>query len=508
MTARIAHIAAGIAALLLAAPAGSADVTKVRVGQHPTFTRIVFELDVPSGYRVAKVTNPDGSTDVVVTLDASAEARQLKSGSSLIRGVTVDAGTGRSVARIHLRDASLPLKEMILRDPARIVLDVMGEDRALAKARAAKPKPKAAAAQPSEAKPELAARPLAPKSQPKAKPALPPTQSAEPTPKPEPAPTVVAQLQPTPKPAPTRTAQPTAKRGTPKPVVAQALAPEPVQAKPSEIPTRDGAAQHAARAAMEKRLAAVREAKEQRMREAEDARQARARQQPKPAAAPERETTPARPAPPKESADPGIGFDPIMAGAIAGGILVVLVVVMMLRRRRSLPKNLDVTTLAADEPGDDERILAAGFSMDTAEPEPAEVADKSGADMVTGVTERNEPPLAAPGLFDEAEKGDSAMDQGIDFGAETMSQAPAQPSMGATPDVSAMLAEFERRIAQLEGRLDEAVEARERLERQVAAQSEELRVQRAAIARTQRALRGMSRSEEEQATEPALRDPS
>jgi hypothetical protein len=41
----------------------------------------------------------------------------------------------------------------------------------------------------------------------------------------------------------------------------------------------------------------------------------------------------------------------------------------------------------------------------------------------------------------------------------------------------------------------------------VAAQSEELRVQRAAIARTQRALRSLNRSEEEQATEPALRDP-
>ena len=40
-----------------------------------------------------------------------------------------------------------------------------------------------------------------------------------------------------------------------------------------------------------------------------------------------------------------------------------------------------------------------------------------------------------------------------------------------------------------------------------AAQSEELRVQRAAIARTQRALRSLSRSEEEQATEPALREP-
>jgi len=54
--------------------------------------------------------------------------------------------------------------------------------------------------------------------------------------------------------------------------------------------------------------------------------------------------------------------------------------------------------------------------------------------------------------------------------------------------------ENERRIGQLERRLEELVEARERLERQVAAQTEELRVQRAAIARTQRVLRTVAPS--------------
>ena len=63
-------------------------------------------------------------------------------------------------------------------------------------------------------------------------------------------------------------------------------------------------------------------------------------------------------------------------------------------------------------------------------------------------------------------------------------------------------------MTHMETRLDEAVDARDRLERQVAAQSEELRVQRAAIARTQRALRSLNRSDEDQATEPALRDPA
>ena len=82
----------------------------------------------------------------------------------------------------------------------------------------------------------------------------------------------------------------------------------------------------------------------------------------------------------------------------------------------------------------------------------------------------------------------------------------AAPSAVPSPDIARLLQEFERRIATLEARLDESNEAREKLERQVAAQSEELRVQRAAIARTQRALRTMTRGDEDKATEPALRD--
>jgi chromosome segregation ATPase len=85
-------------------------------------------------------------------------------------------------------------------------------------------------------------------------------------------------------------------------------------------------------------------------------------------------------------------------------------------------------------------------------------------------------------------------------------QATASPASAGDGDIARLVRELERRVAQLETRLDEANDARERLERQVAAQSEELRVQRAAIARTQRALRTMTRGEEDKATEPALRD--
>jgi len=115
-------------------------------------------------------------------------------------------------------------------------------------------------------------------------------------------------------------------------------------------------------------------------------------------------------------------------------------------------------------------------------------------------------PVAGPGLFDDNEpekKSEMEMGGQVSSGSNGLGTARA----GGDSEAARLVRELERRVAQLEGRLDEANAARERLERQVTAQSEELRVQRAAIARTQRALRGMSRGGEE-ATEPALRDPS
>ena len=58
-----------------------------------------------------------------------------------------------------------------------------------------------------------------------------------------------------------------------------------------------------------------------------------------------------------------------------------------------------------------------------------------------------------------------------------------QPGSGGNSDTLQLIRELERRLATVETRFDEVVDARERLERQVAAQTEELRVQRAAIAR-------------------------
>jgi hypothetical protein len=124
---------------------------------------------------------------------------------------------------------------------------------------------------------------------------------------------------------------------------------------------------------------------------------------------------------------------------------------------------------------------------------------------------------ATPGPFDQSDQKEDAMSMdNQDLPTSHMdSEAPTQLGIGAAAvgadtdsSVAHLLQEFERRFAHMEARLDESNEARERLERQVEAQAEELRVQRAAIARTQRAVRSLNRPEEDQATEPALRDPS
>jgi hypothetical protein len=224
----------------------------------------------------------------------------------------------------------------------------------------------------------------------------------------------------------------------------------------------------------------------------------------------------------------GEGIDWVMWGGVAAGILVVLLAIVLFARRRSLPNDLDVTALAEEESGEG-GLLDGGFAMgEEAAPESVGATAEASAPAPKQPTApdtqipaeeppRSTPDIAAgPGLFDdEPEKENETMDiESTDMPMErTASELPTQMGAGVAAaagetDVARLLQDLERRVAQLETRLDESVDARERLERQVAAQSEELRVQRAAIARTQRALRSLNRGEEEQATEPALREPS
>ena len=102
-----------------------------------------------------------------------------------------------------------------------------------------------------------------------------------------------------------------------------------------------------------------------------------------------------------------------------------------------------------------------------------------------------------------------SMDGTSDLGVDPDAVSSMPPVQSADNDaLMRLVREMEARIGDVETRLEETVDAKERLERQVAAQTEELRVQRAAIARTQRAVRNMSQPVEEAPTEPALREPS
>ncbi|MFV1979287.1 MAG: hypothetical protein ACC649_08035, partial [Myxococcota bacterium] len=219
-------------------------------------------------------------------------------------------------------------------------------------------------------------------------------------------------------------------------------------------------------------------------------------------------------------ADSGLPFNTITLVGIAAGALIVLVVAVRFFRRRSLPNDLDVTTFA-DGPDDDaaafasetsDRVPAEGFSMNdspTEGPAPQVEEQNTAAYSLSEVAaEATEPET---GLYDEDPEGEKPMDMetsNLPTDREDFGPPPAAVTSSGDDNMSQLVQELAGRIANLETRLDEANDSRERLERQVAAQSEELRVQRAAIARTQRALRSLSRSEEDQATEPALREPS
>ena len=439
------------ACILLALPALATEVVQVRVGKHPDFTRVVFELDGPARYRVEK--HEGASPELVVTINAASRARTIRSKSEGIKGVEVTSQGQTSVARVALRKPGLRLKEMILANPSRIVLDLVHGESA--------PKPVAKAPAPAP-KPAVAPKPVARQPEPAPKPSVP-----------EPAPEPIAKTPVVEPPAPKPEVVPAPE------VIAKAPSEPPAQSQPPEVQLPQTLP-----AAPPKPVAPV-------------AKPVAPKPQPtaKPAPAPKRtpETT--------TSSTPPIE---ILAGVAVGVLLCVVGLVVLLRRRR---------------PGSDEGE-ELGAEAD------ADAEQRSFTEMVFSETEAESPTAESGGVsdldsfFDEdhdadgqpESRGDDVMDQGLSDLPTDRGAAPPPPGIGTAagsspdPDVLRVVHELERRMGQLEGRLAEANEARERLERQVAAQSEELRVQRAAIARTQRALRSLSRGDDDKATEPALRD--
>ena len=148
-----------LALTVLAMPVLAARVVDVRVGQHPTFTRIVFQLDQMRGYRLER----DGDANVlVVSLDASATPESIAS-RGLVDRVVVEQAVGGAVARIYLKGkASNPrVQEMILGKPPRIVLDVIEKDAVAAVVPEATPAPEPEPTLPDVTLPEPEPEPVA-----------------------------------------------------------------------------------------------------------------------------------------------------------------------------------------------------------------------------------------------------------------------------------------------------------------------------------------------------------
>jgi hypothetical protein len=463
----------GLAAVaLIALPAWAASrIVDVRVGSHPTFTRVVFELDHSAGYRLER-----GAEDrsLIVTLDAAAEPRSVRTRTRAIPKVTVESSSGGTVARIALAKPAYRVQEMILGNPPRIVIDVMRESAA----------------------------PIAPVAQKRATPPPPPKAAIE---------------------KPTATDEPTVE-------IESALVAPPMQAVPEE-PSVD----EAPTVAEEPFSPESGELAAQLPVEVETPEETAARQEPstdvEPLVAPRtaaveeqapRATAlqPAQsPVAPVPSPMGGFLRNPRVIGGIAAAGLVLIVGVVLLRRRSTRPQDVteEVDALEQAVAGLG-RVPAGGFSMGDESPEPAGLGDEGEESDLFGSKPHGEVAEPAPAgatvtsIFDEeasvaaTSKGDATMNQELsDLPADRASAPPSSPA-AASGDIARVVEEMQSRMAQLESRLDEANDAREKLERQVAAQSEELRVQRAAIARTQRALRSMTRTGDDKATEPALRD--
>jgi len=506
---RFSRIATALAVLaILAGPAWSARVVEVRVGNHPTFTRVVFELDAPAGYRIERRDVADGGQELVVKLDAASAPKKLAWRSPVVGGVALEQSGAQSVARVQLRGGSPRVKELILGGPPRIVLDFMLPEKPVASESGSLPTVSGQApAQPVARKPAAQASAaattvIAKKDAPEA--AARPAQKAE---KPEPAQKVQ-------KPQPSDVAQKAQRPQASEPARQEQ---PPVAAPKVVAPSTAPKAAESSIAKVEKALEDERIVEPKVVRPdapsptelASPAPEADPSATPAPKPAGKLPTTappapvakaPTAPAPMRSKAEPsgpfGLdlgGFESwLPLGLVAVGLVLFLFVVVRILRRNSKPTSLDALEIAREsgEPMESEdafaTIAAAGKDAD-AQPETSF-------------------PVAGPGLFDdEREKGESEMDVAMDLPIEREARPAPMASDSAS---SPLLEELERRMAQLESRLDAANEARERLERQVTAQSEELRVQRAAIARTQRALRGMTRIGDEQATEPALRDPA
>ena len=395
--------------LFLPPAARAAEVIEVRLGAHPEYTRVVFELDRPAAYEIQR---GSGKSELVVTLQAGSIVRNVKSPrKSLIDSIQMTPTREGSQARIALARDGLSLKQMILADPPRIVLDLIA--------------PAGFVAETSPATEQAAASP----AKPKARAAVP---------------------------------MPAAKAPGPVNVIAVPSAPAPPIIKlESPAPAKPVAAA----AAMATKKAPA------------PAPVAVAASSPTQPSAPAAETTPE---------DTTGMAQQVIAIALLPLLLVAWFVVRSRRGRIPVPSRGKLEAAEAEaEPSSANPFVAQEASE--AGPE-----DPSPSEEIPSAEPEVDNPGGALALGD-AEELATPVDETSAFVREAADEAAMERIRG-----------LESLVASLQGRLEETLDARERMERQMAAQNEELRVQRAAIARTQRAVRNINRPEGESSSDPAV----
>jgi hypothetical protein len=433
------------------------------VGKHPSYTRVVFELDEAVDYTI----RPAGEArEIVVDLDAGSRRRVMTSRSDLVESVSIQPADGGAVAHIRLRQGPVHVTEMLLSNPPRIVLDLRADAPSTA---AAEPvTPTAGTEEPVEtAQPD----PIAPGGESPLVVAGRPDVSAGATPTSDPlvaeGPVDEPPLDPG-EPDLDPWAEPDAP-DDPGPVGTDLVVTEPGDG----VAEPDTGVQEPVHPSDDPLTAAT-----------------------EPDLLPEPTVT-SEPSGggevPALAMLPEALRDPRLLWGLGGALVVAMLLAAWSRSRRrdkrsglfstAIPHLPDVEpeVEARPEPFEDRTLPSFAHA------EPDLPGDRSLFDSTVGIEEA---------AVDEEEKpevvhGDAG---GLTPPGVTMPSAPGS------------MQELEQRFMGLERRLEEVMDAKDRLERHVAAQTEELRVQRAAIARTQRVLRNLTRPDDAP-TEPALKTP-
>jgi len=464
---------------ITAAKAEAAEILKVRIGRHAEFTRVVFELDRSAGYRIERADPSSDVAELVISFEATSIPRRIESSKSLITQVEVRPSGTRSVARIRLAKDGLRLKEMILASPPRIVIDVLSDQKAAPAVARAKAKP-------------------APTPEKEAVPSFDEPTFEE----------IVAQIPAEAEPA-----------AAPPPVVVAEVAVVEVVVEPEPIVVTD---EPSTSTPVEEPQVDEPVGSEALATEVVDSMPATAGQ--------------AKPEPPtartlrpmvvksKPSTEEGSGW---MTWAFAGiGMIALLLGGTLFARRMKGRGEVDFADGSGNDFSDADTAQAESdenpFGSLSGDDQQMSLGTQAASSPTAFGTDSGDTTIVS--LPDEEKESESVVfgdseEKSMDE-MEVISREQVNESLGGMPSAAGgipeefqqMMREMNRRVESLEGRIDELVDARDRLERQVAAQTEELRVQRAAIARTQRAVRNLARpgdgEDDQEPTEPALRDPN